>query len=347
MRIFKNEKDYRKYPAISQSALGYLDQHPKYYKFKVLTKGQEKDKSFFRLGSAVDCYLTDPLEFHNQYIKATGFCPTEKMGLLCKAYHKYRNKHKLGEDDSFIMAYRDSGYKSSMKGIKEKFKSKNIQNYVKELSETEGKTLLTTEEYDTVRTIGKQLKESTHTKEFFNTEFQKENVEYLFQFPLLFRCEKRECKGLLDLLILDHNNKTAQIVDLKTTGKSNLSFSKSFIQFRYYLQAAFYTEGLKQFLKTSKLKLGKDLSKYKVLNFMFVVAETNTYNLPLIYHTTDNDLKVGEFGGEHMAYDRTFKGYRQLLQELKWHEDNNYWEMNKELYNNNLSLPLDMFKPVI
>ena len=46
MRIFKNEKDYRKYPAISQSVLGYLDQHPKYYKFKVLTKGPEKDKSF-------------------------------------------------------------------------------------------------------------------------------------------------------------------------------------------------------------------------------------------------------------------------------------------------------------
>src|SRR5690606_40380902 len=98
------------------------------------------------------------------------------------------------------------------------------------LVKTEGKTLLTSEEYNIVKNKGEQVRNCTHTREYFNSEYQNsEEKEYHYQFPIVFRCGKRECKGLLDLLVIDHKNKTIQIVDLKTTGKSNLSFPKSFI----------------------------------------------------------------------------------------------------------------------
>lgn len=347
MRIFKSEKEYRKYPAISQSSLGYLDQHPKYYYYKVYSKHkEEEDKSHFRLGSAIDTYLTDPSEFHKLFVKAAGYCPTEKMNVLCKSFFKHFHINKLSYEDAFLMAYQESGYKTSSKAIREKFESKANQAYVKELLRTKDKTLLTDEEYQMVRSVGDQLRTCKHTREYFNPDYQEEHKEYLYQFPLLFRCQGKECKGLLDLLIIDHKNKTMQIVDLKHTGKSNLFFKKSFLQFRYYLQAAFYTYGLQYFKKRSKMTVNRDLSGYAIENFMFVVAESKTYNLPLIFTCTDNDLKVGREGGYDASYGRYYKGYLQLLDELKWHENTGNWDMPKEAYDESLCLSLDVFKPL-
>jgi hypothetical protein len=264
------------------------------------------------------------------------------MKLLCKSFFDYRYRNKIDYDNAFQMAFQESGYKSSMKTIKDKFELKANQTYIKELKDSQGKTLLSSEEYDIVRNLGMALKNSEHTREFFNKKYQSPDKEYLYQFSFTFTCGGRECKGLADLLIVDHKKKQIQIVDLKTTGKSNLGFKKSFLSFRYYLQAAFYTYGINQMKNRYQAIHKVDLSDYTILPFLFVVAETGNYNLPMIYQCTDNDLHVGRYGGED-KFGRKYKGFEQLLEELSWHERNNYWDMEKSLCEEGMFRELDCF----
>jgi hypothetical protein len=335
------EQEYRKYPAVSQSMLGWLDQHPKYYYFKTRTKTPSSE-DHFRMGSAVDCLLTSPKEFKDRFIQITDFVPTGKMKALCDAYLKYLGKN-LSKKDAFLHAYQDADYSIGIDAVEKTFHTPNVERYLKEKEAAEGKIVLSKEEMDTVKAVVRSLSFGDSTKQYFGQKSTKKK-EFLYQFPILFKIGDKECKGLLDLLIIDHERKVVEPIDVKTTGKSVYEFPKSFIQFRYYLQAAYYTEAVRYFLRTSAITLGQDLSDYRIENFKFIVAEMSNYNAPYVFQCTNNDLHVGEHGGSHKDYSRQFKGYRQLLSELEWHETNNYWDMPKESFEEKFFKQLDVFK---
>jgi len=336
-----NESDYRKHPAISQSALGYLDQHPKYYHFKMNNKSSS-NADHFRMGSALDTLITSPKEFYDKFHIITDYVPTGKMKIFCNAYIKYVSKG-LNTKEAKLQAYQDADYKNSSESVFTTFDTKSIQAYITERLELITKQPLSKEELVSLKKMEKLLKFSDHTRKYFGSRNSK-NIEYHFQKALMFRAEGRDCKGLLDLMVVNHKDKTIEPVDLKSIGKSVYDFPKSFIRYRYYLQAAFYTEAVRQFKMTSAISTGRDLSDYTVLPFKFIVIETNAYNLPFIYTTTPNDLRVGEFGGEMKGYDRKIKGFRQLLTQLAWHEENKYWEMAPEYHEKNFTFELDVFK---
>jgi hypothetical protein len=59
------------------------------------------------------------------------------------------------------------------------------------------------------------------------------------QFPIYFDYMDEECKGLLDILFINTEEKYIQPIDLKTT--TNVwSFPKSFLRYGYQIQAGFY-----------------------------------------------------------------------------------------------------------
>ena len=335
------EQEYRKHPAISQSQLGWLDQHPKYYRYKLFNKTKDTD-DHFRIGAAVDCLLTNEKDFKKSFYISKGISLTGKLKVFSDSYVKYKLTG-LDEQTCMIMAHQDADYSVSLEAAKKSFMEDTVQLYVKERLTSDGKTMLTEEEFTQVKATVRMLKFSDHTKEFFDQKSTKD-VLYFYQFPIIFKSEDMDCKGLLDLLIIDHINKVVKPIDLKTTGKYITDFPKSFIQFRYYLQAAYYTEAVRYFIKQSPLLLGVDISDYTIENFSFIVAEKANYSLPYIYKCTDNDLYVGEFGGKHREYPRHFKGFRQLLRDLKWHTENNYWEMPKEAFESNFTFELDVFE---
>ena len=92
------EKEYRKHPGINQSTLGKLAGGPK----GVKQKEDEGDKSYFTLGSLVDCKLTDPDSFNEKYYMMVGDKPSDAMVAYAVNYLK---------TDDHLLAWAASGLK--------------------------------------------------------------------------------------------------------------------------------------------------------------------------------------------------------------------------------------------
>ena len=340
---FPTEQEYRAAEGTSQSSLGYLVKHPKFYYHKLFVKTTEPRKDYFVIGGALDCLLTSPADFAATYIEEPEDSPNSAMMLkLCEEYVKQRYVNHCDEEMSFQMAHNESGYKAGLDGIRKKFDESEIQHYIKFLKNKGDRIILKRQEAITVRHMAKLLTKSPHCGWLFDRENIKEGITILYQLPVFFTCQDVKCKGLLDIVVIDHNNKTIQPIDLKTTGKSVHAFRKSFITFNYYLQAAFYSRGL-EIWKNNFEGLG-DISQYKMLNFKFLVQEKACYNKPMFFNTSDNDLKIGKLGGYLKAGEQYIKGYIELLDELKWHRKEDYWEMPKDAVASNFEVELDVFR---
>tara|TARA_Y100000593_G_C4216054_1_gene289276 strand:- start:380 stop:910 length:531 start_codon:yes stop_codon:yes gene_type:complete len=150
------------------------------------------------------------------------------------------------------------------------------------------------------------------------------------------------CKGFLDRVVVDHNKKEVHPVDLKTTGKSVLEFRNSFIKYGYFRQAAFYQEGIKHWMKTQP-----KIWEYELKNFKFIVAEMACNHNPVIFECSDADLLAGKLGGNFIGGSKRVKGFAELLEDLKWHRENDNWFTtadNEKSYEDCGSVILNIFE---
>ena len=229
--------------------------------------------------------------------------------------------------DPYEAAYIASGYKLKPELIREKFEVEG-KEYYEGLKDARGKTILSYDEYTQVQMAAKQVKEGEFTAKYFTPQTNKDYKIY-YQFPIYWEMEGHTCKSLLDLLVVDHATESIYPIDLKTTGKSALNFKSAFMKWKYYLQAAFYTEAV-IFWKNNDT----DLVNYEVKNFKFIVVETVGTSPPVIYETTDKDLDVGRNSGLDQ-YGNYIKGFVELISDLSYHEKEGVWDFPKEIYENN------------
>jgi hypothetical protein len=167
--------------------------------------------------------------------------------------------------------------------------------------------------------------------------------ELMHQVDIYFDFKGVECKALLDGIRINHIDKTIQPFDLKTTGKSVLDFPDSFLSFGYYRQCAFYEQALLSGQSPIKHLLEEG---YKLLDFVFIVAETNVKSTrsAIIFVTSPNDRLAGLKGGKIGT--RTYPGIEGLLDDYLWHSSNDYWDMPKYLFDSGGVIKLDVFDGV-
>lgn len=312
------EEEYRKHPGINQSLLGKLANGPKGVK-----KEDEGDRSYFTLGSLVDCKLTDADNFNNKYYVMTATKPSSEMMLA------YADMYYLTNDHSKALAA--SGYKSdptvvpkSSKTGKSKWETEG-KPYYDALSQAGDKQVISFEQEVQANQIVAILKNNEFTSKYFKED-------NLFQVPIIFKYHSRECKALLDIIHIDYSNKTIRPVDLKTTGKSVLSFRSAYLSYKYYIQAAFYTAALEYAVKND-LNLA-EFADFEILPFQFIVQETNMYNPPHIFEVDDEDMFVAEYGGIVEGAGYEIKGFQELIDELEYHEETEQWDYRQEVYHN-------------
>ena len=313
------EKEYRKHPGINQSTLGKLAGGPK----GVKQKEDEGDKSYFTLGSLVDCKLTDPDSFNEKYYMMVGDKPSDAMVAYAVNYLK---------TDDHLLAWAASGLKGdptivakSSKDGKSKW-DKEGKPYYDQLKKAIGKQVISFDEDIQANQMVAILKSNEFTKKYFL------NTYNMYQKAIIFKYHGRECKALLDIVHIDYVGKTIRPVDLKTTGKSVFAFRRSYLDFKYYIQAAFYTAALQYALKNDPEFA--DYADYDVLPFQFVVQETNMYNSPHIFEVDDEDMFVAEYGGLVEGAGYEIKGFQELMDELEYHQESDQWEYKRETYEN-------------
>jgi len=319
-KIKTSVETYRQAPGINYSGLSKLAYSPLLYKKNLDNPEDKKSTSAMNLGSCVDILLTDENSFYDNFYIMTAHKPDSEM--MCKYIETLVGTNNHEE------AYIVSGYKLSADKVKEKY-LKEGSNYHEALTLSKDKIILTFNEFSQCKEVVSAIKNKF--PQYFNKE---ENIDIYYQVAILWKYENTDCKSLLDIIEVNHNTKTIQPIDIKTTSKSILEFSQSYEYWKYYLQASFYSKSL-YWAKANSIF--RDCSNYTILPFQFLVAEMANIHPPYLFNVSSFDLIRGEFGGKNKNGDR-IKGFAELIKDLKWHIQTDNWCYPYEYYNNEFNL---------
>jgi hypothetical protein len=330
-------QNYREYPCLSQTLLKRFDTHPS----KALEEFDLSGPSINK-GSVVDIMLLDgPETFEDGYYIEEDVRPNSDSiaaiaeGVFQRILEAEENGNDLfynGKVEAEVIAEeaKQVGYGQSWKDstVLRKFGEDNGWEYVASLYKNRGKIGITQGQYDECVAAKQTLLTHPFTKHYFINPDP--NIEIHNQLPLkgalAVDSESEDStvtkhglvhiKGLLDIVITDHNNKTVTPVDLKTTssflnGWVNYSFEK----YGYDIQAAYYSMLMSQNMDS----FAKD---YRLMPFEFVVysfASETPFVVPLTYKRISQDMT------------RVYN----LVNDFKWHIDKDLWEYPREVYENN------------
>lgn len=162
------------------------------------------------------------------------------------------------------------------------------EEYWNEVISSQGKKIITQEEYQLCSSLSSLSLFSSVTGKYF---IDSPNIDKYFQHDLYWISEDEPCKGLLDLLVIEHETKTIYIIDIKLTTVSSLDeWFNVARQKNYPFQLSFYKEGVVQNY-SDLIEQG-----YKI-KCRWIVVPTNTYSFkPWIVCCTKEMLKVGKSG---------------------------------------------------
>lgn len=204
--------------------------------------------------------------------------------------------------------------------------------YFKEQLEARGKIFIKPDMWMKAEVAADTLKTHDFTKIYFEGA---DGLEIFYQYKFVQTVDGHKVKGMLDCLVVDHDQKAIFPVDLKTGENPGIVFDKTFLLHRYYLQAGLYRRALLEIVKNDP-----DLEGYTVANFEFVyLSKTNLYK-PLIWVTPESmyqaawDGFTDRFGFRH-------KGLTELLGLYADCKSGMYCEYSKEVFENDGRIMLD------
>lgn len=317
-RIEKRIEDYYNNQAVGQSHLKklfYLKNPMDIFKEEKISK-----ESFFRIGSAVDALITCGNDyFYNKFRiidennKATDKVKlvVEKVAELVQPSFLETNILELQHyQEEILSACVELEYQSNWKPeTKVNSILEKGSEYFELLQLSKLYTILSSEEYSIVQSCVDRLLNGKYTSHLFNGQL-------LFQIPLYFQKDNVDLKCLLDMIYVDHENKTFRVVDLKTTSKSVIDFKDSFSKFGYNIQLWLYSYALSLHYK----ELG--LSDYEQLTPMLIVVSTTYLEEPASYfELTEVQLDNGGYGDDFGN-----PGFKQIFYYYKYYQEHDYTE---------------------
>jgi hypothetical protein len=331
----------------SYSLLTSLD-NPKWVKYRIDNPdAEDDDKRHFRIGGAIDMILTQPVEeFQKQYAVLEKSRPNGMMGIFIDALPLDLTEESSEEE--YMEAYTKSGFKWSITNcIKSLWELEKYRDYYMARKKCAGKTIISYDEYEEIMHCHDYIINNPYTSKYFINNDP--NVELVFQYGFNFVWEDVPVKGFIDVIKIDHKNRSIQIGDLKTTAKSVKAFKRSYIQYKYYLQAALYKKAIEILwidghrLSENIHHLGKPVYKYKLEEPVFIVTEKKPYhsNPARIFRCSPKDIEVGWEGGYLNGF--KVKGFKELIEDYKWHVENDYWDLPKDLVESEGEIELQVF----
>jgi len=311
-------EEYLASSALSQSKLKKLLHHPQLFLNYNTTEELDEPKETSVIGDAVDIILTQSDDaFADSFFVTDAEKPTGMMSTF--VWELYANRWSSEAEQ---IAYERSGFKIKLDKVRERF-DKEGKTYYEALVESDGKSTITTHQLNKISSIVDSLKNNEFVSKWI---LGTDKLEVHKQVVLDFEYLGEKCKGLIDLLVVDREKCIVYPIDLKTSSSSTNAWMSMFWKFRYDIQAAFYTYGLKN------SNLIKELGCDKIHPFRFIVENQDFPGTPLIYEVSQQKLTVGQYGGTIDG--REYQGFHQAVERYKWHIENDLWQYPMEDYIN-------------
>ena len=321
-----SEKEYRKYKAASYSALSKLSNED----YSIFTESDDTFKRGLSLGSVVDSMIfDDKFDVYKEYNIVSSIPDFNSDNAINQLLSYIKDT-----DTSFVNKSLDELNELSKKiglwgNIKKddlrivRIDTDSFHEGLKFLElESNGKPFLLTEDLALAMKMVEVLRTNKNTKSFFLDD--NPNIETVFQGKILFEINGRPAKSMLDILIIDHENKIIYPVDLKTGAEK--SFYANFNRYNYPLQAAFYTLAVKALIESTD-----DLREYKVAPFQFIYISRAMPNKPTVYDMHELYIELG-INGWTSTMGVRYKGALELFRDYYWHLDNKVFDTSREEY---------------
>tara|TARA_R110002096_G_scaffold126982_3_gene274373 strand:- start:31393 stop:32463 length:1071 start_codon:yes stop_codon:yes gene_type:complete len=343
------EKAYRNAEDASQSRLKLIMGGVGLYNNTEPEEKYYSEKQHFILGNGVDTIITMGKEVFKKeyYVSTLENKPSASiMSIVQEVYDIESEKMPhlspldFSDERGKEVILEVSGKQEFQKNWKPETKYNKIieqgQDYWNDLIASKGRQILSLEQYETIVNITASIFFSPYTAKYFEDS---KDVDIYYQIPLHFKYDI-DCKALLDMVIINHRDKTIQPIDIKTMGDYTMNFPIAFFRRRYDIQAAFYTEAV---IRSNRFI---EYSKYNVLPFKFIVESTVEQGNPLVYTCTDEILDRGKYGVPSKKIEghvlRGREGFIHGIKLYKWHLENGF-EQDKVVVENegNLLLTLE------
>lgn len=283
------EEEYRADPAFSYSTLSRF-QREGFRKLDSLFDRISTPSLTF--GSMVDTLITDSQQaFSDKFMVCQFLELSDSLKAITQSLFELRdeNGNRYSSLDKFddgtisAMAVANSYYTADkyasyrVKSVREK-----CSYYYDLLMMSEGKHVVSQEDYNDAMACASELKSNPVTKEYFSANPFDTDKEYLFQTKFKFEYEGIRYRVMPDLLVVNHKDKTIIPVDLKTTGHPEEEFQESFYKWRYMIQAQLYTACLQSVIKDDPY-----FEDFKICDYEFAVINRKTL-APLVWVYPDN-----------------------------------------------------------
>lgn len=280
---------------------------------------EKKESESLTFGSVVDTLMTDaPDEFEKQYLVAD--LDVDTTSVLIKAtkglFNVYNGTYTSLEEipSETLLAVLDEinygrGWKTDTRIDKLK---KAGSEYYRLMYLAKDKTIISSEMHNNALACVRALHESPATKQLFAVDnpFEPE-IERCYQIKFRNTFEGVTYTIMADLVYVDHKRKLIIPCDLKTSSHYEDEFYKSFVEWRYDLQARLYANLIKTAIENDDY-----FKDFKMLNYHFIVVNKktliplvwefpDTYNMNTLYYGKDNQLIFRhpfEIGKELNAY---------------------------------------------
>lgn len=182
------------------------------------------------------------------------------------------------------------------------------ENYFKDKISSIGKIHIKNDMWEQAVYAANTLKTHPFTEMYFQDW---ENIQTIYQYKFVVGINGVMVKGMLDALLVNHEEKVVLPVDLKTGEVSSNDFNRSFLDYKYYLQASLYRLALLSIVESDP-----DLEGYTVADFEFVYLSKINLNKPVI-KVVNQDLYEKGLNGFTDSFGVKHKGVYELLEIYK------------------------------
>ena len=336
----KTESNYRAKAIDSSSSLKEFSMdRKKYYRKYILGETvEDKDTQAATIGRVVETLLLEPELFDEKfYMSACASAPTSLMLAFVEALYKFTkeatddngNVTRSFEDISKD-AYAESGFKIKYDAVISKFVGSDAEIYYNEIRKVRSQnlTVVTTEDVTNAEKIVEELRNNPVTKDVVNLVNSPRYTVYNQLQVEGYVLDNHEFKSMMDKVVIDHEECTIQVYDLKCTWSVENFLEEYYLYRRAYIQALLYYKAALHFMNNTE-----DIRGYRVEPPRFIVCDSTNYYNPLIYTLSDKDLEDAYNGFTHK--NREYTGVATLIKDLKWALDNNIWNISRENSINN------------
>ena len=320
----QEELNYNKLEALNQSFLKKLVNGP-----KAIIAPEREDTDSLRLGSLVDDMICDAEIVADKYATCTIKLPSDTIINIIEMVLLSSDSGDLSTlDEEIIAACNHYQYQSRWKDETRIAKIKEEgKEYFEFRKNTGNKVVVGPDMWILAEEMKDALLNDRYAKFIFDED---PKLESHYQFVATGEIEGELCKGKLDKIVIDHEEKVIDIYDIKTTSDGISSFKNSYLKYRYDIQGEFYKKLVEQMYPD-----------YTVSNMVFVVCSYAYKPLEVRQFMMTNEDHKNAYNGFKLNH-KEYKGIKTLIEDYKWYKENQEFEYSRDHVNNMGQFMIDL-----